>query len=388
VPGLASHAFGSVITSDVPLAVDRSVSWHDSGGVVYGAHAETSVPGPSSRWYLAEGATHSGFDLFYLLQNPSATAVPVRVRYLRPLEPPLEKTYVVGPRTRMNIWVDQEVFGSASFRTLAATDVSAVIETVDGAGIIVERAMYYTPAGLTFQAGHESAGVTEPSAHWYLAEGATGPFFDLFLLIANPSDEVADVAVTYLLPDGSQLRRTLQVGATQRQTIWVDKADPGLADTAVSMVVESTNGVPIVVERSMWWPGDSRAWTEAHNAPGATVTGTAWAVGDGEVSGPPTNRATYYLIANPDARDAQVKVTLLFDDGSPVMARTFGVVANSRFGVSVRDEFPEVLGKRFGALIESVGQAPVPIVVERAMYADAGGEVWAAGTNVLATRLR
>jgi hypothetical protein len=138
----------------------------------------------------------------------------------------------------------------------------------------------------------------------------------------------------------------------------------------------------------MWWPGDSRTWTESHNSPGATTTGTAWAVADGEVSGPPNNTATYYLIANPGDAVAQVKVTLLFEDGSAVLSRTWPVAAQSRFGVSVGAEFPGAAGKRFGALIESLGSTPVPIVVERAMYADAGAEAWAAGTNVLATRLR
>ncbi|BCS33745.1 hypothetical protein TBR22_A29720 [Luteitalea sp. TBR-22] len=386
IEGLAGHAFGTVVSSDAPLAVDRTVSWHDPAGVTYGAHAETSLPGPSARWYLAEGATHSGFDLFYLLQNPSAAPVDVRVRYLRPAGPPLEKAYTIPARTRMNIWVDQEVFGDGQARWLADTDVSAVIEAT--AGVIVERAMYYTRGAQVFRAGHESAGVTAAALAWYLAEGATGPFFDLFLLVANPSEQPAEIAVTYLLPDGSTVRHTHRVGALQRYTIWVDQAAAALADTAVSMVVESTNGVPIVVERSMWWPGDNRAWTEAHNAPGTTATGIAWAVADGEVSDDAARRVTYYLVANPGADAAQVKVTLLFDDGSPVATRTYPVAARSRFGISVRDEFPGAIGKRFGALIESLGARPAPIVVERAMYADGGGEHWASGTNLVATRLR
>ncbi|HTV02967.1 MAG TPA: DUF5719 family protein, partial [Luteitalea sp.] len=388
VDGLAGREFASVVTSNAPLAVDRTVSWRDAQGRVYGSHAETSVAGPAPRWYLAEGATHSGFDLFYLLQNPSATAVTVDVRYLRPVGPPLEKSYTMAPRSRMNIWVDHEVFGDSAQKQLAASDVSAVLETQGGAGIIVERAMYYTPGATTFQDGHESAGVTAPATEWYLAEGMTGPFFDLFLLIANPSESAAQVDVSYLLPDGSRIRQAHTVQAAQRYTIWVDQAEAALANTAVSMVVESTNGVPIVVERSMWWPGDSRTWTEAHNSPGTTTTGIAWAVADGEVATAPAAKATYYLVANPEADAATVKVTLLFDDGSPVATRTYTVAGNSRFGVSVRDEFPSAVGKRFGALIESVGAAPVPIVVERAMYSDAGNEVWAAGTNVLATRLR
>jgi hypothetical protein len=54
--------------------------------------------------------------------------------------------------------------------------------------VIVERAMYLDRAGQVFAAGHESAGVTAPATDWFLAEGATGTLFDLFILIANPSD--------------------------------------------------------------------------------------------------------------------------------------------------------------------------------------------------------
>ena len=39
-------------------------------------------------------------------------------------------------------------------------------------------------------------------------------------------------------------------------------------------------------------------------------------------------------------------------------------------------------------IVESVGGAPVQIVVERAMYSNAGGVRWAAGTNALATKLQ
>ena len=50
-------------------------------------------------------------------------------------------------------------------------------------------------------------------------------------------------------------------------------------------------------------------------------------------------------------------------------------------------DFPDVTGG-YGTLIESLGDVPAEIVVERAMYSDSGGVVWAAGTNVLATKIR
>lgn len=383
VPGLETAEFSTLVEADSPLVVDRTMTW-DAGA--YGGHAETAVAAPSLVWYLAEGATHSGFQLFYLLQNPNATAAEVRVRYLRPSGPPLTKTYTLVPTSRTNIWVNREEFDGLG-AALASTDVSAVIEVANAQPIIVERAMYLDGAGQPFAAGHESAGVTTASAEWFLAEGATGPFFDLFVLIANPGDTEAPIEATYLLPDGRTVKTSQTVPANSRFTIWVDHAAPELADTAVSTTLRSTTGVPVIVERAMWWPGTT--WYEAHNSAGATVTGPRWALAEGEVDAT-RGLDTYILLANTSATPATVKVTLLFEDGTTA-ERTFGpesIPARSRFNVPVGALFAEAAGKRFGAVVESLGDPPAQLVVERAMYWDAPGQPWGAGTNALATRLQ
>ena len=384
---LRGHAFSTALESDAPIVVDRTMSWQVPGGQPYGAHAETALASPAPRWYLAEGATHGGFDLFYLLQNPNPFAVQARVRYLRSGAAPLEKTYDLAPTSRRSVWVDLETFGADRAPLLAAAEFSAVIETADGSGIVVERAMYDS-RGRTFSAGHGSAGVTAPASRWYFAEGATGTYFDLFLLVANPGAREARLRVTYLLPDGRREVRLHRVAPAQRYTVWVDKEGGALADTAVSMLVESSNDVPVVVERSMWWPGDARTWTESHNAPGATTTGVAWAVADGEVAADGRSRATYLLVANPAATDADVQITLMFPQGAPALSRRVRVAAGSRFGLDVGEAFPEARGQRFGALVESVGGSAPGIVVERAMYSDGPEGMWSAGTSLLATRLR
>ena len=105
-----------------------------------------------------------------------------------------------------------------------------------------------------------SAGVTAPATRWFLAEGATGPFFDLFILLANPN---ATPARSRRLP---AVRRRdadedLRGPANGRFTIWVDDeeipAGSGLRPLTTSPCrrITSTNDVPIVVERTMWWPG-------------------------------------------------------------------------------------------------------------------------------------
>jgi Tol biopolymer transport system component len=395
---LASANFGAIVESDVELAVDRHMFWD---GQIYGAHAETSVAAPGTTWYLAEGATHGRFDLFYLLQNPGTGDADVRIRFLRPAGAPIERTYVVRAQRRLNVYVDL-------IPELAATDVSGVIESINGVPIIVERAMYVTSAaGRAFEGGHNSAAVAEPSTSWFLAEGFTGPFFDTYVLLANPNAADAQVTATYLLPTGATLTKSYVLPGNSRRTIPVDNEAPALADTAVSTVVTSTNGVPIIVERSMFWPGlESVAgnptrypifWGESHNSFGSTVTGRVWAVADGSTGPPPHNILTYYLIANTSPFPGSVRVTLLSETGLPPISRVFQVPANSRFTVPVANYFPEAQDLNafggYGAVFESLANFPTPsyaeIVVERAMYYDSvSGIFWAAGTNVLATKLK
>ena len=136
----------------------------------------------------------------------------------------------------------------------------------------------------------------------------------------------------------------------------------------------------------MWWPGTGTGWYEGHNSFGATQTGTQWAMGAGEITAAPKSAATYVLVANTAAWDATVAVTVLFDDGTPAVTRTFGVVATSRFNVAVNgpgSHVPELTNEGFGTVIDSTE----PIVVERSVYSNAGDVIWAAGSNATATRL-
>jgi uncharacterized membrane protein len=385
VPGLAAAEFSTVVQSSRELVVDRTMSWDATG---YGSHSETAVRAPATTWYLAEGATIGGFDLFYLLQNPAATPTTVEVRYLRTVGPPLVKTYTLPPNSRTNIWVNVEDFPGMG-KALAAAEFSAVIESQDDTPIIVERAMYRSNQGRTFNAGHESTGVSAPATNWFLAEGATGSYFDMFVLIANPTATDAQVTVTYLTIDGTTYSRSMVAAANSRSGIWVDEEEfsgvPGkpLANAAVSTTVTSTNGVPLVVERAMWWPGDSNTWHEAHNSAGATATGVRWAVAEGEVGGARAHE-TYLLIANTSSFAGSATVTLLFEDGTST-SRTYALPPSSRTNVAVGPSFgSNVTDRRFGAVVESTGSAPAQIVVERAMYS--GG--FAAGTNALATKLQ
>jgi hypothetical protein len=379
VEGLAQADYSTVIDSDQVVVADRTVSWDATG---YGAHTESSIAEPSRTWYLAEGSTAWDFTVFYLLQNPNANATTVTIRYLLPSGAPITKSYSLPGNSRTTINVDQQD------PALADADVSAEITSTDP--IIAERAMYLNRPNQPFAAGHGSAGVAHASTNWFLAEGATGPFFDLFILIENPNPLAAAVTATYLLPNGSTLAKSYNVPANSRFTIYVDNEDfPGagkaLSNVAVSTRLTSTNDVPIIVERTMWWPDGG--WYEAHNSAGATETGTRWALAEGEVGGS-RNASTFILIANTSGQAGSARVTLLYEGGGEDV-RTYALPPNSRTNVAVGGDFPNSANRKFAALIESLGTAsPAAIVVERAMYTDVGGVQWAAGTNAGATKLQ
>ena len=128
------------------------------------------------------------------------------------------RAYTLLPNSRRTIYVDEEP-------GLDATDLSARIDA--DRPIFAERAMYMSSGGQSFTGGTASAGITAPALQWFIAEGATGAFFDLFILIGNPSATAAEVTVTYLLPDGTTVERPHQVAAESRLTITVKGEDRG-----------------------------------------------------------------------------------------------------------------------------------------------------------------
>ncbi len=232
------------------------------------------------------------------------------------------------------------------------------------------RALRLVVAALTLAGWPGIVAAQTSLTKWYLAEGATGTFFEEEILIGNPNTSAAEISITYLRPAGAApITQTFTMPATSRKTVRVNDV-PGLASApAVSAVVECTNGLDIVVERSMYWSTPARRG--GHNSPGVLAPATKWLLAEGSTG----FFDTFVLVANPDTtHDAEVEVSFLLPDGTTVKAlRT--VKASSRLNVWVNEEIPALAGKAFSTVVESVND--VPVFVERAMYF--GGSTWEGG---------
>jgi subtilisin-like proprotein convertase family protein len=363
-PGAVSTVVHS--TDAVPLAVERTMSWDSTG---YGGSGGTAIS-PDLQWLFAEGS-QGYFDTYLLLANDNDASVSATVRFL--LEGGGVFTYPV-------------TLDAHKRRTIYAGDIPALINTSFGmevtadAPITAERAMYFPHTGArVFEGGHEAAGVNSTSRHWFLAEGATGPFFECFILLSNPSTITAHATLTYLLPNGDTIPQSIDVPANGRATVNVETVDSRLLNTAVSTIVTADRG--IIVERSMYWPDIPIGWREAHNSMGVTDPALRWGVSDIRVGGPRAYQ-TYVLLANPNVATAEVQVRLLRSGAAPIV-QTYTLPPTSRTNIFAAD----LAGApgTYSAEVQVLNYQP--IVVEKALYWKSGAEIWAAGTGVVATAL-
>jgi len=370
ISGFESSDVSTTIESDRLVVVDRMMEWgiDPVTGHGYGSSLETATPSTSTTWFLAEGSTVLGFDLYYLLQNPQPTIANVTVRYLLPGGTVITRTYGMAPHSRTTIYVNV-VPG------IEETDVSGDISA--DVPIVVERAMYRNTPGQYYGLGTASIGVTAPATRWFLAEGATGSFFDLFVLFANPGASDANVTAEYAKEDGTVVTRSYVVGAHSRFSVYVDSIPP-LAQTAVATTV--TSNVPIVVERAMYWPDGFFNYYEGHTSVGTTGTAQRWVIASGD--GDPTTQ-TFVLLANTENRPGQAELRFMTPSGfNASLRRVVNLPPNSRTTV-ILDHMPP----RYGVLVTSSGPSPVELVVENAVYRSFGGLLWASGANAVATPL-
>jgi autotransporter-associated beta strand protein len=263
VPELRNTSFGIVVHATQPITADRSILFDTD---VTGGTNSAGVPAPSTHWFLAEGATGSFFTTFVLLSNPQAkTAAHVTLTYLLDTGDRIQVQKTVPAKGRLTTNVNTENdprLQNAALSTMVTSDVP----------VVAERSMYW--ADFPWREGHNSFGVVDAGLTWGLSEGRTGgpQNYQTFILLANPQTTAANVTVTYLRESGAPIVQTYTVPPTSRFNIDTSFVD-GLQEASFGAVIESTNNVPIVVERSMYWDANGVSFSGGTNATAIPLSG-------------------------------------------------------------------------------------------------------------------
>lgn len=315
-----------------------------------------------------ETTTESTFDEWILIQNPNNQDAQVRVTFMKEdaTTSVIENTVLAGKR--WTIHVNSYVPNSS---------VSAKIESLTGVDILAERAMYWDVNGQAWGAGHDSICISALSTIWYFAEGSTQDF-DEWLLVLNPSDtETAEVLITLMKPDGSTIPINRTIGPHKRETVHVNNYAPY---DSVSAKIESTNGVGVGAERSMYWASGGKSMAGGHNSIGATATSTTWYFAEGCTKG----FDEYIPLMNPNSSGtAKVSITLTNESGYKVPL-LIEVPPLSRRTIKVNDYFTDTaISAKIESLPPDANTSAVGIIAERSMYWNAGGDAWKEGHNTI-----
>jgi hypothetical protein len=114
----------------------------------------TQTGAGATTWYFAEGYTGTGFDQYLTILNPNDTAASIKLTYLIAGGSAVERTLAVAPASRVTV----PVHDAARNGVGRGQEVSTIVESTNGVGVIAERPIYFTYRGsITATGGHASS---------------------------------------------------------------------------------------------------------------------------------------------------------------------------------------------------------------------------------------
>jgi hypothetical protein len=331
-------------TNGVPVCAERAMYFNAPDGK-WGSHDCIASRGTSQKWYLAEGATWPGYDEWVLVMNPNSSAVKAGVTFQTPQGEVPGPTLDLPALTRSSVHVNDFVPNQ---------DVSTVVKSLtSGEGVVAERSMYMTaPDGK--RGSTNSVGLTAASGAWALAEGATWPGFEEWVLIQNPTGTNAGVQIYFLTPEASYEGPTFDLGPGQRASVRVNDFLPN-ADVSTMVYTADVENQAVVAERSMYI-NTADGKLGAHNAPGSSYGSSVWFLPEGCTS---PGFDEWVMAMNPTDQSIDVELTFMTPDG-PKDGPTATIASGCRQTFHVNDY---VTGD-----VSTVVHGNGYVVAERSMY--------------------
>jgi serine protease len=324
------------VTSDQDVICERSMYWNNR---IEGTDS-IGIQSPSYTWYLAEGTTDYGFETYVLIQNPGPRPAFVDVTYMTGDGPVEKPTFKVDGFSRHTINVADD---------LPSEEMSVAV--VADRRVICERSMYWDGR----RGGHASIGTNLPSQKWYLAEGSTDWGFDEYVLLQNPSDEAANVTLTYMTPEGPLPQPGRKVNANSRVTVHLNQELPG-----EDVSVEAVSDRGIVVERAMYWNNGTAKG--GHATIGVPQPRQQCYLAEGTTD---WGFDEWVLVQNPNDSPANIGIEYMTSSG--LMHRDgFALAPRSRVTVHVNGDIPPIDTSTYVF-------SNKPVIAERSMYWNSNG---------------
>ena len=339
VPALGSTSVRLADMLDGPMPSGASVV--GPGGLVAQQSIKTPegvAVGPcasaaSERWYTAAGSTAAGSTLLLSLLNPFPDEAIVSLAFStdqgRTVPGDLQGIVVPG-------------------RSLTVLDVGEHVRRREAVAAEIVARRGRLVVGRNFRKGTGSStalAAPSPAATWYLPGGIRADGAANRLVVANPSDQDAEVSVELRLQEGAVEPLTLTVPAQERAELSLD--DPRVPKgVPYSTAVRSLEEVPVVAERS------TEGRTGRADVLGGRNPDRGWVAA---TAGPGQDTLAMY---NAGEGQAEVSVTRLDGNGSALPGEPLRVEPGARATLRLDDK----LAARGTAVLVDSNQV---LVVER-----------------------
>jgi hypothetical protein len=287
---------------------------------------------PNGSWFLAEGVasnTPNGFKTFYEIMNPNPVDVSVRAYFSNDSGVASTKTFTVPRQSRTTVGLYDAV-GPGQF--------GAVFQSLtQNADIDVERSVFWGP---NLEGSTDATAIKYPGSTWYFAEGSRGgELFNNYFLLFNPTQTATVVTGHYYRADGQVIGHSYNLGPQQRYTVDANII-PELAGADFSATFTSSDNVPIVAERTMYWgwQGSSNLWIGGHGTVGAQLLNPTWYFAEGNAA---SNFESFYLLLNPNPHPISVLANFMTEFAGRIQ-KTYTIPANSRYTVYMNGELGNI----------------------------------------------
>ena len=202
-------------------------------------------------------------------------------------------------------------------------------------------------------------GAAAPGGVWYFPEGYLSDGLTERFQVFNPGQQEARVQLELSLEQGQAEPILLTVPQASRVTVTANDEARIPKSVAHAVTVRSTNGVPVVAERTIDAVSPAPRSGLAITL-GARLSARSWVVAAGQVD---DSNDQWLVVQNPGSAPARLTVSVL-DDGravSPPALDQLEVGGKTRKGVKLNDS----VRKGSAALVITANE---PVVVERDYY--------------------
>ena len=320
-----------------------------------GESSDPCATSGSRQWYFAAGATrvNAGVEISLLNPYPTDAVVDLSFTTEQGVEQPQQFQGVVVPAGRLT------TIGLGS-HLRRRTEIATTIVARSGRVVAWKSDIVTPPApgGAAADPPAPVAGVTvilgapSPATLWTWPDGVAGDGIDERYVIYNPGPGTARVQLSLQLDQGSAEPFDLSVGPEQVTTVVAGQEARIPAGVAHAAVLRSTNGVPVVAERTVAATAPSPR-TGLGELFGGRVAAEGWLLAAGRAT---AAYDQWVVLYNPGTEPVQASIAALAGASTSPMPglASLAIDPGGRLAVRVNAHVPHV-----AAALEVLATGPV-----------------------------